>query len=851
MLDARLKELLIKSQKNLLREGTLPSQERLKDCYTLFQSRFGPDVLGALEGENLLNFMHARPSKDTLMYWLEFKHDGEFPTKSLGSISGGSAFKFGLHYKQDTGTWIKGSSNKQVPISAPEAASLAEQQRDQLIAAAKLLDDLPENASDAQYLTLQKELDKLAHDATDSAWGHKYLSLLYPTKLDDYHNPEYQHYHLIKLLQTPPRHRGRYAPAGQFVRIARELEMPINHLTTILNQRNPKPRRYWRIGTKLGQEGEDIWPLMRDNGFAAIGWAELGNLADIKDNDDFRLIVCDRLCEKYEKKRNVASRKSGEIHNFVNGISEGDLVLAADGRRILGIGRMVGDYEFEETLNSDAPNRRKVDWLSVEEWNLPTDEGLQTTCLEIKHDVENLIETERRLLNAAQSERPAPRPAPGNFEQGRHEPPAALNTILYGPPGTGKTHHLRTYYQEKFTDRRLGPTEEERATSLIKDMSWWEVIALTLLDIKDNKASVAQILDHPLARARLKLSANKNPRAMLWSSLQLHTKNECPNVNHTNRSDPLLFWKDEHSIWSIDAKLANAEVPELGRTLHAFHNPPKGGLTAYRFKFTTFHQSFSYEDFVEGIKPQTEDREDGQLAYEVRPGIFKELCAEARENPDKNYAIFIDEINRGNVASIFGELITLIEEDKRLGAKNALTIKLPYSRDDFGVPSNLYIIGTMNTADRSVEALDTALRRRFTFEEMRPDAKHITQPADLPVDLHKLFATINARIEQLLDRDHCIGHSYFMEITSLASLRSAFKHKIIPLVQEYFYGNPAKAAMVLGERFVSPRSERATFAPGDWGSDEPDEKAIYEFKDVSAFSAEDFASVYDYGRPGI
>jgi len=252
----------------------------------------------------------------------------------------------------------------------------------------------------------------------------------------------------------------------------------------------------------------------------------------------------------------------------------------------------------------------------------------------------------------------------------------ALNIILYGPPGTGKTYQLRNHYMEMFTDRQVVLGVEERASALVKDLSWWEVVALALLDIKDKKGSVAQILEHPLVRARLKLSANKNPRAMLWASLQSHTKTDCPNVKYTTRIDPLLFSKDEASIWSVDAQITETEVPELRPILQEFHNPAKEAPVFSRWKFTTFHQSFSYEDFVEGIKPQTEDRDDGQLAYEVRDGVFKEICQEAASNPDKPYALFIDEINRGNVASIFGELITLIEEDKRLGAANALTPEL-------------------------------------------------------------------------------------------------------------------------------------------------------------------------------
>ena len=432
--------------------------------------------------------------------------------------------------------------------------------------------------------------------------------------------------------------------------------------------------------------------------------------------------------------------------------------------------------------------------------------------------------------------------------------PLALNTILYGPPGTGKTYRLRNHYMKMFTDSAAAPTDEERASALVRDLSWWEVVALALLSEPDNEATVPEILQHPFVQARLNLSANKHPSQVIWGALQSHTKQDCPNVKYTARTDPLIFSKAAAAIWSIDRQLADTEAPQLRKILNGFLNPPQEAQVVCRYKFTTFHQSFSYEDFVEGIKPQTEEaqgRDDGHLSYEVHLGVFREICREAESNPSRNYALFIDEINRGNVASIFGELITLIEEDKRLGADNELKTKLPYSRDDFGVPKNLYIIGTMNTADRSVEALDTALRRRFTFEEMRPEPGKIEQSDNLQVDLRKLFEVINARIEQLLDHDHCIGHYYFMGIKDLLGLQSVFANKLIPLLREYFYGNPAKIGMVLGEPFVSPKTAKALFAPGSWGTDDLDEKEVFTFADPTALAEKDFQAIYAETHPGV
>jgi 5-methylcytosine-specific restriction protein B len=201
---------------------------------------------------------------------------------------------------------------------------------------------------------------------------------------------------------------------------------------------------------------------------------------------------------------------------------------------------------------------------------------------------------------------------------------------------------------------------------------------------------------------------------------------------------------------------------------------------------------------------------------------------------EKKYVLIIDEINRGNVSSIFGELITLIEKDKRAGCPEELEVILPYSKEPFKVPKNVFIIGTMNTADRSVEALDTALRRRFSFVEMMPDYEVLKEIIIEGINLSELLKIINDRIEVLLDRDHKIGHSYFINAKTLEDLLNTFKNNIIPLLQEYFYNDYEKIALVLGEGFVEingTNTRKVNFPKLSVAIDKPEQNTTFNLKD--------------------
>ena len=220
--------------------------------------------------------------------------------------------------------------------------------------------------------------------------------------------------------------------------------------------------------------------------------------------------------------------------------------------------------------------------------------------------------------------------------------------------------------------------------------------------------------------------------------------------------------------------------------------------------WTTFHPSYAYEDFVEGLRPF--DAGEGRVGLKLDDGLFKRVCRAAENKPGERYLLIIDEINRANVSKVFGELITVLEKDKR-----GLPVVLPQSKQSFIVPSNLYILGTMNTADRSIRLLDSALRRRFAFLEVMPDSQKLQGAAVGGLALDDLMDGLNARIAKRVGREKQLGHSYFLDsgqpVTDPDQFAQRFRQEILPVLQEYCYDDYAALAQYLGSKLVNAEQQ--------------------------------------------
>jgi len=509
--------------------------------------------------------------------------------------------------------------------------------------------------------------------------------------------------------------------------------------------------------------------------------------------------------------------KKGQIQNFRNKMSIGDIVAIKRGSSPIALVEVIGDHELSEHPGDLDwfEHRRKVSVLDAEplmKRAFPAPRGTLSKCVNLGNDTSRYIREWFDMVGKEKDE------ATGD-EQPREV--GSINKIFYGPPGTGKTYNTivdavktceggdeslpycenHNEYNKDCADcytktkSRYGELKKEGRIEFItfhQSYGYEEFIEGIRAETKDGgiayrvedgllkkiafRATSAEEIDfeHAYNELRFQIENGENVQARLTRQEKTCT---IVGVNREGsfKVQPANPRSDTKRNYVVTKEKLEKMWPERANI--------ERSTDLERFGLGTTDSSY-YWAVLKKLEEIGDVRDFSQ-----------------RESRVERYVLIIDEINRGNISKIFGELITLIEDDKRIGKDHAMTVRLPVSGEEFGVPKNLHIIGTMNTADRSIAMMDTALRRRFDFEEMMPKPKLLDGLQIEGINIKEMLEKMNQRIEVLIDREHTIGHAYFMpakkdEVIDLASI---FKNKVIPLLAEYFFEDWEKIRLVLGD----------------------------------------------------
>ncbi|MEW6662105.1 MAG: AAA family ATPase [Bacillota bacterium] len=810
--------------KNFKREDCMPAVAAAENERNAMLERFPLDLWPQM---TLEMYAIGQPgSENTFCRWLEFK------TKNLGGIRGGSARKLIIYKHRDKPGWYFHHSfkNEQEAWAAVKEA---------FVQAFKL-------AKGGQF----NRIDDLEALHGGPALLLKTLCLYFPEDfIPIYTKAHIQHF--LNLLQPETEVRETGVVRLNRMLLAELRQRPefngwsdIEVMRFLYYWADPRARRIVKIAPG---ENAQFWPDCLANGYICVGWDEIGDLREFESKEAFRQRFIEVYSSDYNHHKPTITKKVNELWTLME-LEPGDLVVANQGTgKVLAIGEVVEPYEWLQ-------EREKYAHVVHVRWDTSYEQDIESqknwAFLTIAPVSYSLYE---RIIRKTQKEKedegvpPAPDPLWLEIAQALER---KGQVILYGPPGTGKTYHARRFALWWLLTHQGDPNplaalanshsfeaaERRLSTVQLGGRVWWVVanskewnweqlfkkgserfrygrlkrnyslIQPGDLVIGYQAAPEKRIMALAKISKGLDFSDAENPYIELKpvtrikDGLSYEDLLKDPILSLAEpmafRNQGTLFGLTPEQSGHLMARLAERN-PEIADHLETEESI--GQLTRL-----TFHPSYSYEDFIEGFRPV--DTGSGSLVLKLEDGVYKRICREALANPRKKFLVLIDEINRANIAKVFGEMVTLLEKDKR-----GLIITLPQSKQSFTIPPNVYLLGTMNTADRSIKLLDAAIRRRFAFLELMPDLTLLrgARVGSLPLD--DFLQELNRRISKREGREKQIGHSFLLEngepVSDPESLARCFRQEILPLLQEYCYDDYSALGEYLGGKLINGEAQ--------------------------------------------
>ena len=763
-------------------------------------------------------------AEETYCQWLEYK------SPQVGSIRGGSARKHIIYKRRDGEGWYfpKGFSNER---------GAWDRLRSEFVQAF-------ERAAGGNW----ERIDELEALARGPALKLKSLHVYFPDQVLPVYATAYLR-RLLRSLERPPAETN----ASSVVALNRYLLATLRHERAVADWSTAelgwllyewcKPRPTRRV-LKI-EPGRDarFWDDCRREGYICVGWDDVGDLSGFESKEAF--LARFEEAHPHDGRPAQPKRKGNELWKLRE-LEPGDLVVANRG-----IGRVLAVGEVVEPGYRWAGERPEGRHTVAVKWDTTYARSVPLPARWAAVTVAKVPDTLLKTILDRPNGRVDPvvdavywRIAAGLERKGQ--------LILYGPPGTGKTYQARRFAvwwlmkrlgreeaDAVFVDvDRLREAERELSTSQVSSRVWWAVANprewswdRLFRDGRETYRYGRLKRNYPLVqRGDLVIGYQSTPdkqvMALARVSRELRSDGDAPPtieiepVERLDRGptydelkqDPVLAQSEpmrfnnqgtlfrltqteaEHLLGQLADRHPRRAILEQAADADATNSV--GSLTR-----VTFHPSYTYEDFIEGFRPADAGGAGGGLSLSLEDGVFKKVCRAAQANPGRPYLLLIDEINRGNVAKIMGELLTLLERDKR-----GLTLTLPQSKETFSVPPNVFLLGTMNTADRSIKLLDAALRRRFAFIECMPDSEllHGAEVGDLALD--EFLEGLNQRIAKSEGREKQVGHSYLLvdgqPVDEVEEFAARFREEILPLLQEYCYDEYATLAKFIGNELV-------------------------------------------------